>query len=140
PLPVLLLDAHFLGLLLALRLLFRADSEEAARVSRALLVGADVELAACLLPLDHHGGGGRRALARAVSLVVIGRVEHAGLYLLAVIRIHVRHPDSLFPGFLGLLDPKLDQGADFAAKTLAVGADIGPLDGVRKQQRIAAGA
>ena len=37
-----MLDAHFLGLLLALRLFLRAEAEEAGGVRRALLVGAHV--------------------------------------------------------------------------------------------------
>src|SRR5439155_9071870 len=124
-LPVLLLDADFLGLLLALGLFLRAEAEEAGGVRGALLVGAHVELAARLLPLDHHGGGGRRALARDLGLVVIGWIEDAGLCLVAVIRKRVRHLDGLFSGFFRLLDAKLDQGADFVAKTFAVGAHIG---------------
>src|SRR5207249_10071926 len=79
-LPVLLLDAHFLGLLFALCLFLRADAEEANGVRRALLVGAHVELAACLFSLDHNGGGGCRALARALGLVVsrMGTRRQAG--------------------------------------------------------------
>src|SRR2546421_8663993 len=42
------------------RLLLRAEAEEAGGVRQALLVGADVELAACLFAFDHDGGGDRR--------------------------------------------------------------------------------
>src|SRR5439155_24256205 len=97
-LPVLLLDAHFLGLLLALRLFLRADAEEAGGVRRALLVRTHVELAAGLLALDHHSDGGRRALARTLGFVVIGRVQDAGLNLAAVKRKRVRNLDRLFSG------------------------------------------
>ena len=108
PLSVLLLNPHFCGLLLALRLFLRAEAEEAARVRGTLLVDAHVELAARLLALDHHGGGGCRTLPGALGLVVIGRVEDAGPDLAAVIRKCVRDPYGLFSGCLRFLDAKLE--------------------------------
>src|SRR5439155_719299 len=126
PLPVLLLDAHFLGLLLTRGLFLRAQAKEAGGVRGTLLVGANVQLATGLRAFDHDGGGGGRTFARALRLVVVGWVQDARLDLLAVQRIRVRYFDRLLARRLQFLEVRLDQGADFAAKTLAVGADILP--------------